>query len=139
MEFLAENHKFISFNSHIHKFAPLITEQNYHGCSLDILFLRRDMPGGIVKHGGDIDNRLKVLLDALRMPRETQEVEDVPQVAEESPTYCLLDDDRHVDQISVTTDRLLTPMETDEGIHDVVLVIRVVAGIYDPRIHFAPE
>jgi hypothetical protein len=37
-------------------------------CSIDILFLHRDAPGRIVRSGGDIDNRIKVLFDALRVP-----------------------------------------------------------------------
>jgi hypothetical protein len=37
-------------------------------CALDILFLRRDNPGNLIASGGDIDNRLKVLFDGLRMP-----------------------------------------------------------------------
>jgi hypothetical protein len=35
-------------------------------CRLAITFLRREDPGAVV-HGGDIDNRLNTLLDALRM------------------------------------------------------------------------
>jgi hypothetical protein len=77
-----DQYKVVGSNNYIHRFAPLITERNYNGCSLDVLFLRRDIPGGIVRHGGDIDNRLKVLFDALRMLRETLEVEDVPQATE---------------------------------------------------------
>lgn len=89
----ADLYKIASKSNHIHRFAPLITRDNYNGCHLDILFLRRDMPGGVVKHGGDIDNRLKVLFDALQMPQGTQEINDVPQCPEENPCFCLLADD----------------------------------------------
>ena len=129
----------VSVNNHIHRYAPLITEQNYNGCSLDILFLRRDVPGGIIKHGGDIDNRLKVLFDALRMPRETQEVEDISQCKDEDPCFCLLADDKYIDRVSVTTDRLLSPMESGDAIHDVVLVLHVVVSLFDPRCDLAPR
>jgi hypothetical protein len=138
LEALAEDHKFVSKSNHIHRFAPLVTKDNYHGCALDILFLRRDMPGGIVKYGGDIDNRLKVLFDALRHPKEAQEIEDIPQPPDENPCYCLLEDDQYIDQVSVTTDRLLTPPEGTESVNDVVLVIHVTIGMFDPRVHFAP-
>jgi hypothetical protein len=37
---------------------------------LNILFLRADIPGKVVQ-SGDIDNRLKTLFDALRMPQPT--------------------------------------------------------------------
>jgi hypothetical protein len=55
-------------------FLPLINEATGVGCSLDILFLRRDPPGALIRSGGDIDNRVKVLFDALRMPRNDKEV-----------------------------------------------------------------
>ena len=58
-----------------YRFLPLVgSPASDEACSLDILFLRRDQPGALVKHGGDIDNRIKVLLDALRMPDECHEV-----------------------------------------------------------------
>jgi hypothetical protein len=135
---LADEHKVVSASNHIYRFAPLVTKQNYNGCSINILFLRRDMPGGLVKHGGDIDNRIKVLLDALRMPREPQELEDKPQDPDENPLFCLLSDDQFIDQISVTTDRLLAPVKLGETINDVSLTVHVVVGIFDPRVHFSP-
>lgn len=47
---------------------PLVREELGIAAALDILFLRRDAPGKIIGGGGDIDNRLKVLFDALRKP-----------------------------------------------------------------------
>lgn len=49
--------------------APLVTERLNLICHLDILFLRREVPGRVLTQGGDIDNRLKTLLDSLRMPK----------------------------------------------------------------------
>lgn len=137
-EHLGNCNKVVSLNDHPHRFAPLITPDNYNGCSLDILFLRRDVPGGIVRHGGDIDNRLKTLLDGLRMPREAQEVDDQPQSADENPCFCLFSDDRYIDKISVTTDMLLSPMENSESLHDVELVIHVMASLFDRRFESTP-
>lgn len=37
----------------------------------------------------------------------------------------------YIDQISVTTDLLLSPMESSDSVGDVVLVIRVVASLFD--------
>ncbi len=139
IERLADQHKVVSVSNHIHRFVPLVTDDNYDGCCLDILFLRRDVPGGLVKHGGDIDNRLKVLFDALRMPGETQEIEDSPQRAAENPCFCLLADDKYMDQVSVTTDRLMTPMEHGDAIHDVVLIIHVAASLFNRHWDVAPR
>jgi len=95
------------------KFIPLATSVNGLVCELDILFLRPGPPGAIIKHGGDIDNRLKVLLDALRIPADGNEMKsgdgDPP---DPNPMYCLLQDDSLITKLSVTVDRLL--IETAE-------------------------
>ncbi len=94
-------------------------------CSLDILFLRRDAPGNLVKSGGDIDNRIKTLLDGLKVPVDCGQVEKMPAQDGEDPFYCLLLDDSLITEIRITTDRLLTPIEDGEGLHDVHLIIHV--------------
>src|SRR5271166_2444004 len=55
-------------------FVPLITEPNGLVCSLDILFLRPERPGSILESAGDIDNRIKTLIDALRIPADGSEI-----------------------------------------------------------------
>jgi hypothetical protein len=79
----------------------------------------------LVTNGGDIDNRIKVLLDGLRMPNTDGEMGGFLIDSDEHPFFCLLEDDRLVSSISVTTDRLVTRMRAEEHIHDVLLVIRV--------------
>jgi len=66
-------------------FVPLISRPHELACSLDILFLRRGRPGAIV-HGGDIDNRLKTLFDALRMPHDAGELRGVTPGAPDERT-----------------------------------------------------
>jgi len=108
------------------RFLPLF--HDYFGslaCALDILFLRRDQPGDLIKYGGDIDNRIKVLFDALRMPQECQELDGQKPAEDENPFFCLLQDDRQITEVNITTDRLLTPQTTDENINDVHLIIHV--------------
>jgi hypothetical protein len=128
---IASKHKVVSVHNHIHSFVPLIGEYSYTSCSLDILFLRRDAPGGLVKHGGDIDNRIKVLFDALSKPPDANHVEDAPPA--EDPLFCLLDDDQYIDQVTVKTDRLLLPQESNEGVHDVLLVIGVKTSVFNVK------
>ncbi len=116
---LADNYKRCD-----HRFLPLIgAEAGDDACALDILFLRRDHPGGLVESGGDIDNRMKVLLDALQIPKNCSKI-DLPGT-DEDPFYCLLTDDSLITELKITTDRLLTPLAEDERIHDVHLVIHV--------------
>jgi hypothetical protein len=111
-----------------YRFVPLVREQFTLLCSLEILFLRADVPGGVVQ-SGDIDNRLKTLFDALRMPQNDAEVGNyvVPEGGED-PFYCLLEDDKLISHVSVATDMLLEPIQGT--IHDARLVIDVRVSPY---------
>lgn len=89
-------------------------------CALDILFLRPEEPGMIVG-GADLDNRLKSLLDALRVPDTADGFE-----SEDAPIFCLLQDDKLISEIKVTADQLLLlPKETSVTKNDVFLVVNV--------------
>jgi len=90
------------------RFAPLISGDNGLVCSLDILFLRRETRHGqIVTHGGDLDNRIKTLMDALTIPQALTAGE-TPEDSE-NPFFCLLSDDQLITQFKITADRLLLP------------------------------
>jgi hypothetical protein len=88
-----------------YKFLPLVCDFFSVACSLDILFLRRDGPGQLVKSGGDIDNRLKVLFDALRMPQTCDELCGESPSQGETPFFCLLEDDALISKVQVETNR----------------------------------
>ena len=108
------------------RFLPLT--HDYFGplaCSLDILFLSRDNPGDLIKHGGDIDNRIKVLFDALRMPKDAPEIARQKPGEDENPFFCLLQDEKQSTEVKITTDRLLTPKTIGENNDDVYLIIHV--------------
>ena len=110
-------------------FAPLITSQPRLIGSLDILMLRPEPPGAIILRGGDIDNRLKTLLDALRMPHTPDELPGGwVQQPDENPFFCLLEDDALITSIAVASDRLLEERPPAE----VELVIRVVVKATEP-------
>lgn len=106
-----------------YRFVPLVREGLHLLCAIDVLFLRRDIPGSVIE-AGDVDNRLKTLIDALRKPRIASElVENEIPASDEDPFYCLLEDDKYVTKLSVETDTLLDP-PNDDGSH-VRLVITV--------------
>jgi len=106
-----------------HGFIPLVTQDMELRCSLDILFLRPEAPGMLIR-GADLDNRLKTLFDALRLPANLDEMGGSIQAGE--PTYCLLEDDRLISEIKVTADHLLLlPKEESSHSNDVFLVIEV--------------
>lgn len=118
LEYIADDH--ITCNGN--RFVPLINVASGFTCSLDILFLRRDAPGG-TWNAGDIDSRIKVLFDGLRMPKQVQELGGLAIEDDETPFHCLLEDDSLITSHSVTTDRLLKP--SGANINDVLMVIHV--------------
>lgn len=107
------------------EFIPLVTEQMGLYCKLDILFLRPGEPGKTIQ-GGDLDNRLKTLFDAFRLPANLEEAGGPASADEDGPTYCLLEDDRLISEIRIVTDNLLLlPKQTKADPNDVFLVIDV--------------
>ena len=92
-----------------YRFVPLVREDYSLLCSLTILFLRRDTPGSVIS-AGDIDNRIKTLIDTLRYPKSANELRgnETPEIGED-PFYCLLEDDKLVSHLEVETDMLLDP------------------------------
>ena len=112
-----------------YRFVPLVHEAYGLACSLDILFLRRDEPGRAVSEGGDLDNRLKVLFDALRMPKYQSDVTGFTPQPGEDPFFCLLEDDALITAVSITTDRILLPLEAGDYFNNVLLVIHVTTKV----------
>jgi hypothetical protein len=106
------------------RFVPLVDSKSYLIAELQITMLRPGPPGSIVTQTGDIDNRLKTLLDALKMPEGLNDLpSDAAPSSDEDPFYCLLEDDRLITNIDIQTAQLLEP-DQDEA--EVVLLIRVV-------------
>jgi hypothetical protein len=105
-------------------FLPIVSKKIDLLCALDITFLRRQAPGQLIGDGGDIDNRLKTLLDALSVPPLAQQ-DFFRKVLPETPgdmIHCLLQDDSLVVRLGVETDRLLRPTT---GEYDLVALIQV--------------
>ncbi|MBL4858726.1 MAG: hypothetical protein JKY36_05970 [Erythrobacter sp.] len=123
-EELAEKHQHYGY-----KFVPLVTEELDLLCSIDILFLRPDRPGSVV-WAGDIDNRLKTLLDALRVPEASEGYSLTAPANDMDPFFVLLEDDKLITRVSVETDRLLAPVSGDNA--DVRLVLHVKVKPYAP-------
>ncbi len=106
-------------------FFPLVRDKLWMTCHLDILLLVRAKPMGLITHGGDIDNRIKVFIDALRIPSRDELPPNAVPTEKEKPFYCLLEDDKLITGFSVRADRLLALPHTDEKDSDVRLVIDV--------------
>ncbi len=105
------------------RFAPLVTEKLKLVAEIEVVLLRPEAPGSIVTQGGDIDNRLKTLLDSMRMPHKKSELPNDDKPSEgENPFFCLLEDDNLITSIAVKTDRLLEPVDSPS---EVVLLLHV--------------
>jgi hypothetical protein len=117
------------------KWLPIVNKNNGLICKLDILMLRAGPPGEVIH---DVDNRLKTLFDALRMPdgKELGAGTDQGKVnpgPDEVPFYVLLQDDREITHVSVTTYTLLEPVaEVERGELAVRLVVGVTVRPYMP-------
>jgi len=109
-------------------FLPLVTKKLWLTCDLDILFLRNEPLGHIINSGGDIDNRLKVLFDALRAPETAKELPSSATPGDkESPLFCLLEDDSLITAVRVESERLLDSSSMQK--ERVRLVIRVTVKV----------
>lgn len=116
-------------------YVPLVNELHGMYCDLDILFLRAEPVGNLLKHtsgGGDIDNRMKVLFDALGIPKPGQ-LQPKPEEDEPDPKplFVLLSDDSLITSIKVTTDRLLTSEGSDDPA-EACLILHVHVKSIDP-------
>ena len=103
-------------------FAPLVTQRLDLYAEISVLLFRQQPRGTLITDGGDIDNRLKTLLDGLRVPHGSLEGSpDEPVEPDPSPFFCLLEDDSLVTKVTVESEQLLRPAKPDE----VVAIISV--------------
>jgi hypothetical protein len=76
------------------QFVPLITSRLSLYAEISVLLFRQSPRGGVVTESGDVDNRLKTLVDGLRLPHGKQEIRDESTGGPlPSPFFCLLEDD----------------------------------------------
>lgn len=93
-------------NSNGYVWLPLVLKSYDVNCELDIVMLfARSSPGPM--QYGDIDNRKKTLIDALRQP-DPQRIVGSPS-AGETPFFVLMEDDSLVTRLTVETDSLYRP------------------------------
>ena len=106
-------------------FVPLVTEGLHLLCKLDILFLRPSQPGKVI-WAGDIDNRLKTLFDALKVPDAQDRYVDRFPLEDERPFFCLLEDDKLITSVAVETEQMLQPVgDKFDAAH-----VRLVIGVH---------
>ena len=86
-------------------FRPLVRETFALHCGLKILFLRKELPGRVYQ-GGDLDGRIKTIVDALTMPQHKEQV--FADASSPNPILCLMEDDSMLSGLDVQSERLLT-------------------------------
>ncbi len=122
-EFLSIHEPSVTSKVADYSFVPLVTENRNMFAELNITLLSRGRKGVI----GDIDGRLKTILDALRMPHNSDELPDRDEGPgrHEDPFFCLLEDDSLVNQLSIKTDRYRGRHDDDDSF--VMIEVRVAA------------
>lgn len=121
------------FNQYGFRWVPLVTDSMSLLCEIDILFLRHGRPGTLIT-GGDIDNRLKSVFDALQKPQQLSELGGATPTPEEAPFFCLLQDDKLITKVGTTTAPLLEPLTAERGPEHAHLVMKIVVRPYELHI-----
>jgi hypothetical protein len=88
-----------------HEFVAIVRPALKLKCELCVNMLVNHSLGSLVTGIGDLDNRVKTLLDALRVPKDPQEFKHVTLAPGLYP--CLLEDDAMITALHITTDRYL--------------------------------
>lgn len=120
-----------SINKHGAWFRPLVRETFALHCGLSIRFLRQEPPGRIYQ-GGDLDGRMKTLIDALTMPQHAEQVSEKTST-KQNPMYCLLEDDSMISGLDIESERLLSSQKNPADY--VKLTIEVDVRIKRPMIY----
>ena len=95
-------------------FTSIVNSNNHLIAELDIVLLRPEEPGALITQGGDIDNRLKTLFDALSIPKADQIPKGDSPCQGEELFHCLVEDDNLITGVNITVDRLLGESEPGE-------------------------
>jgi hypothetical protein len=103
-------------------YTSVVSEKIALVADLTITFLRPGPPGGLRDKYGDLDNRIKNLLDGLKIPNDKNVLKNVSTEGDPDPLYCLLEDDSLITRLDIKSDRLLEPDVEDD---EVVLLIHV--------------
>jgi hypothetical protein len=94
---------------------------------LSVLLLRRDNPASLFVSGGDLDNHLKTLFDALQTPASAQECGEDPALGgeERRPIFTVVENDRLITGLTVRSERWLTT----ENLNEVLVILDVTLRV----------
>jgi Holliday junction resolvase RusA-like endonuclease len=107
-------------------FVPLITEDLSLRTKIEVTVLRVDHPHLNLwsESAGDVDNRVKTIIDALRMPRGYDGYDQLEPGPDENPMFVLVQDDQLFDAVYAETDHLLrVPKGEDASYAEVTITV----------------
>jgi len=102
-------------------FASLISSKLHLLAEINHTILWHDLPGQIIGQG-DIDNKLKTLFDALSCPPHESQITGLKPENGEEPFFCLLEDDKLIQNVNIRTHTLL---ENNVDKRDIFVLIHV--------------
>ena len=108
-------------------FLPMAVKSLFFRCEVEILILSPTRDLNVVRNA-DIDNRLKTLIDARRLPTQSSEVSKViGENTKSEPVYVLLEDDCLITSISAKSDSLLgaNPSEVSDCYSKAIISIHL--------------
>ena len=96
-----------------HPFKALVKANFKVKCGLKIDLLVNHEPGSVFTSRGDLDNRLKTLLDGLRLPTSQQEIKNYvdSEFLQKNDFTCLLENDVLITALDVEMQRWLDAPE----------------------------
>jgi hypothetical protein len=104
-------------------FCPLARKNLHLNCKFSFLVMRQDKTSGFFQKG-DIDNKVKFLIDCLRVPSPEQfQNGDWNKLPD--PCFVVLEDDSMITQINVESDQLLDSGTANESSERSVVIIDV--------------
>ena len=113
-------------------FAPLVTSRLNLFAEVSVLLFRPHSRGAVLSEAGDVDNRLKTLIDGLRLPHAKQEIRDESTGGNlPSPFFCLLEDDSLVTKASLESEQMLRPGKPEEVLAIISVTVKKYQVTYD--------
>ena len=103
------------------EFAAIVCDELKLVAELNVVMLRPGPPGHIVR-GGDIDNRMKTLFDALSVPQANALPDGARPAENQVPFWCLLEDDSRITKVTVEAHSLF---EEPQVRNEVILLVHV--------------
>jgi hypothetical protein len=113
-----------------YNFLPLVRPELSTVCGMSIKFLVNHEVCSLVTQAGDLDNRIKTLLDALRVPKDNEFNGNVPA---DDPLPCLLHNDAMVVDLCVSVERWFSraaKTEKDAQVHIDVEIMTARPSFY---------